>query len=327
MIPKWSTCFSQDFLALRQFSNSVDVFPSKDDPSKLVKIPGHRHYNTPPFSHLDPRTLRATFHGTRSGYVTLDFDSVFPNKDGVPLPEFDALLRKYASLTMHEVSVSGKGAHFYIKMVEPLPFEMRGRILYFKTPRVVGSIEAYLETKWTALTGVPLFGKPHPEPLQLTVKTLQSLLDELATIRPLFAPGGVKPQSDGPLPAMDTNFDIQQFLIWLEIPVCRVEDRGDTNFYRLKFCPWSSDDSTSSHFRDHCTTAPAIALGGSLGFSCQHPSCQGRGIADLMRWARENGRGNCPTPLWHDISATWEVLQHKVAREFFDKNPFGTVRL
>ena len=68
MIPKWSTCFSQDFLALRQFSNSVDVFPSKDDPSKLVKIPGHRHYNSHLSATLTPELCAP--HSTALGLDT-----------------------------------------------------------------------------------------------------------------------------------------------------------------------------------------------------------------------------------------------------------------
>jgi hypothetical protein len=272
--PSFKGCFSEQFLAQQKFDEYY-AFPGRD--GKLVKmLCNHRRYNTPPFSYFDPKWPRTAFLITGSNYAVVDLDKCF--HDGQPKPWAQAFLRKWTQRTAHEVSVSGSGAHLLFNVSEEIPVELHG-IHQWDSDDNDGKAELFVNRKWIAHTGKPIFSVAHPEVLQISIAELRDLMQELQTIRPeRRAFGGLKSESDGTLPEMDSDFDIDAFLGWLDIPVRRTDANSETTFFRLVRCPWSTEDADSTHCTDRCMTNPSITFGGTLGFSCFHPSCSKRGI-------------------------------------------------
>ena len=168
--------FSTEFLSMRQFSAPFETFKRGDD---LVKVPAHHKYNSPPFDFLGETPLRPAFHLAGSGVFVVDVDKCF-YRDGRQLrmkPWSVKFLLKYKELTAHEFSVSGNGAHFYIKALGELN-ELRG-LHSWKTREGAGGVELYIDMKWVAVTGKPLFNNPHPQMLELDADGIRALMAEI----------------------------------------------------------------------------------------------------------------------------------------------------
>ena len=103
--------------------------------------------------------------------------------------------------------------------------------------------------------------------------------------------GTTRTNHDGTHPELDPDFEINGFLDWLGIPVVNQHVSGEVTYFHLAFCPFGRSTR-------QCTTTTKIALGSTLGFKCHSARCEGRTIKDVLRWARENGRGECPVPMW-----------------------------
>jgi hypothetical protein len=297
-------CFSEDFLAQRQFGTYQT---SRSASGKLLKFPAHKQYNAPPFSYLDANAKQVAFHGTGSNIAVTDLDSCFHNERVKPWAA--KFVQKQTLRTAHEISVSGTGAHFFDKIIGEIPPDLQGIHLWDQREGAqgddTGKVELYVNTKWIALTSKPIYNEPHPVVRELTVEQLREYISELAALRPQHRTAHKvdryqSVEVSGELPGLDERFDINIFLKWLDIPVWKTEQIKSTTFYRLEYCPFRPQ---SGH---ECM--PAITLGETLGFTCHHPSCTDVHIGDVV----SNKKGVCPCPIWRDDDEAFMERQRQI---------------
>jgi hypothetical protein len=310
---KLARCFSPAFLARPQFGEYALFRSEKGALSKRTTT--HPKYNTGPFSLIDPDWRRVAFHISGSNFACVDLDKCF--NSSLAKPWASKFLLRWTLRTAHEISASKTGAHLFFHVCEPIPEDMQGLHFWDEAEGAIGDAagkaELYVNRKWLALTGTPVFNDPHPAVTEITVAELRELMEELAAMRPhgksthkrVQRPRqGISPTSS-PLPEMQEGFDIQDFLQWLNIPVRKVESAQCVTYYRLESCPFKPDS------RWEWRTNPSITMGETLGFVCHHVDCCDKGIGDVLRWAQVNGRGKCPVPLW---KGQWEISGLKFSR-------------
>jgi AAA domain len=174
--------FSAEFLELHQFSSPYRTY---EENGKLKKLPAKSDYNTPPFDQLPSPPEKVSLHLTEANIAVADADHCF-RKDGSPKPWAERFVTKYAGLTAHEFSASATGGHFLFELEEGIP---KDEVIVREAEGVsgddAGHTDLFVNTRWIALTGRPLFGRPHPKMMRLSREGLAALKAEVIATRAL----------------------------------------------------------------------------------------------------------------------------------------------
>lgn len=179
----FNKCFPKEFLELRQFSSPYDTYPDPDNPDKLLKLPAHKKFNTPPFDAFKPD--RPAFHLTDSNIGFGDLDLCF-RQNGQLKDWAHDFVQKWGCLTTNEQSVSGNGCHFFFELEDSIPkdectgeYKVKGDKFDLKS----GGVDYFVKTRWAALTGIPAV-MAHPEMMKLDLAGWEEFKRELLSLRP-----------------------------------------------------------------------------------------------------------------------------------------------